>query len=227
MKRIRWLNAEWQLSLKTLVARMKQNTFTLESYDGFIIDRIRDTFVEARYIEKLSYQEYVKDPFGNEEVFDRTIYRQIAFNVLNKYPNIELIDAPRSTNAYVSRLLELSNFSLSINTIQVNLFDWVNRFQSQIQKDVIIDSIHIVGLELEQGINAKILIQGDKDVRKALNKFIFNKKYVLEKIQFKIPNARRPLSINLSNNGSAKVPEDAFEDLLPLLRLSLPESKLS
>lgn len=224
MKRIRWLSAEWPISLEIMAARIKKHAFTSESSDGFIVERTRDTFIEARYIEKLSYQESVKDPFGNEEHYDRIIYRQIAFNLLSKYPNIELIDAPRSTNAYISKLLELSDFSLSINALQVNLLDWIDRFQSHIKNNVVIDLLQIAGIELEHGVIARILIQGDKDVRNALNRFISNKKYILEKVQFKIPDGRRTLSMHLANNGCAKIPDEVFEDYLPMLRISLPES---
>lgn len=203
---------------------MKANAFTQDSYDGFVVERVRDISIEARYIEKLSYRETLTDPFGNEEVLDRVTYRQVAFNLFADYPSIELWDAPRSTQPFVSRLLELSNFSLSISHLQVNLLDWVEAFHRQIQKDLIIDSVQISGLEIEQGVNAKVLVRGDKDVRAALEHFARGRPYVLEKLQVKSSFYRNSMPIHLANNGSAKIPDEVMDDLLPLLRISLPNS---
>jgi hypothetical protein len=207
-------------------SKMKANPFTQESYDGFIVERVRDTLIEARYVQKVSYQETITDPFGNKEVFNRVDYRQVAFNLFANFPNIELLDAPRSINAYISKLLEISNFSLSVNHLQVNLLHWVKAFQAQLDKPIVINSIQIAGLELEQGVSAKVLLKGDKDVRMALSQFTNDKQYILERLQIKINFDGNILSIYLANNGTAKIPDDFMNDLLPMLRISLPNSMM-
>jgi len=204
---------------------MKVNPFTQETYDGFIVERVRDTSIEARYITKNFYQEKITDPFGNEEVFNRVAYQQVVFNLFADFPNIELWDPPRSTNAYVSKLLEMSNFSLSVNHLQVNLLDWVKGFQDQVDKTIIIDSLQISGLEVETGVSAKVLLKGDKDVRGAISRFAKDRQYILEKLQLKVQFDRNIASIHLANNGTAKIPEDFLDDLLPMLRISLPNSE--
>jgi hypothetical protein len=224
MRRIRWLGAKLPGFLTTIGSKMKANPFTQESYDGFIVERVRDTFIEARYIQKLSYQETITDPFGNNEVFDRVEYRQVAFNLFADFPNIELLDAPRSIHSYISKLLELSNFSLSVNYLQVNLLDWVKLFQGQLEKTIVINSIQIAGLEVEQGISAKVLLRGDRDVRIALGQFAKDRQYILEKLQLKVQFDRDIVPIHLTNNGTAKIPEDFLDDFLPMLRISLPHS---
>lgn len=224
MKRIRWLSAQWPVPLRILASKMKANAFTEDSYDGFVVERVRDTSVEARYIEKITYQETVTDPFGNEEIFDRVSYRQVDFNLFEDFPNIELWDAPRSFQAYVSKLLELSSFSLSISPLRVNLLDWAVAFQAELRKQVTIDSMQIAGLELETGVSAKVLVTGDKDVRIALDHFVKGRRYVVEKLQLKAKFDSKLAPIHLTNHGSAKIPEDVLEYLLPLLRNSLPNS---
>lgn len=224
MKRIRWLGAQFPDILNTLSSKMKATPFTQESYDGFIVERVRDTLIEARYIQKFSYQETITDPFGNKEVFDRVDYRQMDFKLFADFPNIELFDPPRSTNAYVSKLLELSDFSISVSPLQINLLDWVELFQSEVEKNLLINSIQITGLEVEQGVSAKVLLKGDKDVRMALSHFAKGRQYILEKLQVKIKFERNIMTIHLGNNGSARIPDEALDDLLPLLRTSLANS---
>jgi hypothetical protein len=223
MKRIRWLSAQWPVSLRTIASKMKANAFTQNSFNGFLVERVRDTSIEARYIEKLTYQETLTDPFGNEEILDRVTYRQIEFGLFADFPNIELWDSPRSTQSFVSRLLELSDFSLSVSHLQVNLLDWTEAFQGQVKRPIIIDSLQIAGLELEKGVSAKMLVKGDKDVREALDHFTEGKPYILEKLQFRVQLDRSVASIHLASNGSAKMPVEFVRDFLPSLRQSLPE----
>jgi len=224
VKRIRWLNTQWPNSFKTLASKLKSYAFTHDGYEGFVVERVRDTSIEARYIEKLTFQESVKDPFGNVEIYDRIIYRQVAFNLYDETPSIELLDAPRSVYAYISKINEVNNFSLAITNLQVNLLTWVDVFQALINKDIIIDSLQISGLELEQGIFAKVLIHGNQDVRAALRNFTKKKQYSLEKIQFKILHDSYSNAINLTSSGTAKLTELALEEYLPLLRTSLSKS---
>lgn len=227
MKRVRWLGAQLPGSLSLLASKMKANPFTKESQDGFVVERTRETNIEASYIEKISFQEIIKDPFGNEQVFDLVDYRQIFFNLFSDLPHIELIDPPRSTQTLFSKLLELNDFDFSIKPLSVNLVDWAEIFHISLNSEMVIDSIQIAGFEIERGVNAKILIRGDKDVRKALFNFTEGKKYVLEKLQVKIRLDREFSTIHLGNNATAKIPEDKFEDLLPLLRSSLPVPKIN
>ncbi|MCK9376195.1 MAG: hypothetical protein M0P73_08600 [Syntrophobacterales bacterium] len=199
MKRYRWLGARWPEEFNELASKMKAIPFTQDSYDGFILERVRDTSIEARYIEKLISKEKVLDPFGNEEIFNYVTYRQVAFTLFDEFPNIELWDPPRSINVYLSRLLELSNFSLSVNHLQINLLDWVAAFQDQLNRTIVIDSLQISGLEIENGVNAKVLLKGDKDVRAAVKQFTNNRQYILEKLQLKVKFDRKIASIHLGN----------------------------
>jgi hypothetical protein len=227
MKRIRWLGAQWLTSLAALTSKMKANAFTQEKHDGFVVERVRDSFVEARFIEKLIFKETIFDPFGNEEVFDRISYRQVEFSLFADFPNIELVEPPRSTHAYVSKLLELSDFSLSISSLHVNLLDWLEELQTRVDRTFIIDSHQIAGFEIETGIIAKALLKGEKDVREALINFADGRPYILEKLQARVQLDRKVVSVHLANNGSAKISEEVFGDFLPLLRASVPNSTLS
>jgi hypothetical protein len=222
MKRVRWLNAKWPVSMRTLGAKMKAHTFTSESFDGFVIERIRDSSIEAHFIEKLTYQETMTDPFGKEEVIDRIFYRDIEFKLFSDFPNIEIVNSQRSTKEFVSKLLELCNFSLTVTPVSVNLVEWVQAIQGQVQQKLLVDSLQISGLELEEGVNAKILLKGDKDVREAMQHLSAKKKFTLEKVQVKIPMGSQSVSVHIANSGAVKIPVDHFNDLLPILRSTLP-----
>ena len=222
MKRVRWLSAKWPVSMRTLGARMKTQIFTPESFDGFVIERIRDSSIEAHFIEKMTFQETTTDPFGKVEIIDRIAYRDVDFTLFSDFPNIELRNSQRSTKEFVSKLLELCNFSLTVNPVSVNLLEWVQAIQRQTQQKLLVDSLQISGLELEEGVSAKVLLKGDKDVREAMQHLSVRKKFTLEKMQVKIPMGSQTVPVHLANTGSVKIPVDHFNDLVPLLRSTLP-----
>ena len=77
---------------------------------------------------------------------------------------------------------------------------------------------------MHRGVSAKVLVKGDKDIRAALNNFVEGRPYTVEKLQLKLPFDRNLVSIYLANNGIARISEEVLDDLLPLLRISLPNS---
>lgn len=222
MNRVRWLSATWPVSMKVLGSRMKEYPFTQNSFDGFVIERTRDNSIEARFIEKIAYNEVTTDPFGNEETFERVTYRSVNFSLFSEFPHIEIKDCQRSTKEFVGKLLELCNFSLSVSPISVNLFDWVEEFQQHLEQSVYIDALQISGLVLEGGVSAKVLLKGNKDVREAVTRLAPNMHFNLDKLQVKVRMDQKSIPIHLNSTGAATIPSDFFDELLPLIRASLP-----
>lgn len=222
MRRIRWFNAEWPVSLRTLAAKMRANSFREDSIEGFIVDRVRENLIEGRFIEKIAFQETSTDPFGEEHSFERLIYRQLEFGISSKFPNIELWDAPRSTQAYVSKLSEFTNFQMAISPLSVDLIQWTNSFEAALKGKITIEAIQVVDVELERGVTAKIFVTGDRDVRDSLKSIIKTKKYELERVQLRLSLNSSFIPIQLTNSSAVKLDEAFVDELLPVLRATLP-----
>lgn len=222
MNRIRWLNADWPTSMRAIGNKLNKLPFTEDSMDGFTIDRIRDNFIEGRYIEKYTYQELLANPFGKEELIERTGYRSTDFILFSNFPHIQLKNSQRNIKDFVNRLLEACDFKLVVSPITVNLLDWVASFQRMTDQKIIVDSLQLSGVALEDGIIGKILLKGERDVREAIGNIVGDKPYTLEKVQIKLNDIGKSISIHLANNGTAKIPTECTNDLLPLLRQSFP-----
>jgi hypothetical protein len=222
VKRIRWFAATWPISLRTLATKMKSQVFTEDSDSGFIIDRTRENLISGRYVEKISFQEILTTPFGDEQVFDRILYRQLEFNLFTTFPNIELWDAPRSTQAYVSKLIELNNFEVTLAPLSVDPLKWLSGFQRLVNTNVTVDSLQISGLEVEPNITARISIAGGQDVREALQHMTKGRRFDLDKVQLKLVHEGEIVNIQLTNAAAAKLDESIVEDFLPALRQSVP-----
>lgn len=225
MTRYRWLKAEWPMTTRALAKRMRQQEFSEGRASGFILDRVRDDALEARFVERYEYTETVSDPYGKQLTYDRLEFRQTAFRATPAWPGIELLDAPRSTQSLVSSLLEACNFELSISPIDVDVMEWASELQHALGADALIDSIQIAALVVADGVKGKVLLKGDKDVRTAYNDLVRGRKHLLERLQMRLFFQGTRCTVSLSNVAGAKVDgSDTPSALVQQLRAALPAS---
>lgn len=225
MKRFRWFSAEWPIEIRELSRRLKRRNFSPESGHGFIIDRVRDNYLEARYIEQIKYTDIVIDPFGKEFSFDRIEFRQTLFRATEYGPGLELINAPRSLQPLMNRLSESVDFEIAINSISVDVLSWSEFFESLCGLSFVVNSLQIGELEIETGINAKILLKGSRDVRIASCNLTNNKKHKVEKLQLQLSKPHGG-TVTLSATGSVSVSSESLADQLTQpLRASLAKAR--
>lgn len=228
MTRYRWLRVEWPIAIRTLAERVQQQQFSEGRASGFILDRVRDDYLEARFVERYEYTETVSDPYGKELVFDRLEFRQTAFRATPGWPGLELLDAPRSTQSLVSGLLEASNFELAVSPIDINVLAWADELQQALGAVAVIDSLQVAALMVSDGIKAKVMLKGEKDVRAACIEMIQGRKHVLEKLQLRITVGGTRTTVVLTNGAGAKVDGiDVPGELVKQLRASLPKPPLA
>jgi hypothetical protein len=225
MKRFRWLRAHWPLSMPTLGKRLNAKAFGPEVSHGFVIDRIRDDLLEGRYIERIEYTDTVIDPFGAELSFERVEYRQSTFRATTFGAGLELRNPPRSVQALMNRLSEAADFEVAIAAQTIDVLAWAAQFQKIAQISPIVDSLQMSSLELERGITAKVVVKGDRDVRAACTSLSGDRKFLLEKIQLRLPKPV-PGTIVLANTASVSLSvDDPSDELLEALRAAMPVAK--
>jgi hypothetical protein len=223
MKRYKWLRAEWPLSIRTLAKRLKSRPFDADNTTGFVIDRVRDDCLEARFIERLEYDESVTDPFGLETSYHRIDFRQCVFRATSEKPGLELIDSPRSLQTMVSSLLDACSFDLTINPITINVLDWATQLRTMLDTELLVESIQIGALHMQKGISAKLILKGDRDVKDAALEAINGRVHTIEKLQLKLLGRQRG-TILLINSGAIKIESEKADDLLSAVRTSLAKT---
>jgi len=227
MARYRWLNADWTIPVSILAARLKTKPFTSSSKHGFVIDRVREDFVEARYFERIEYKDSVIDPFGRELLFDRVEFRKSAFRVSASQPSIELREPPRSVQPLINQLSELVDFQLAISTELVDVLSWAEKIQAILRHSSIIDSVQINSLALKENVTAKMIVRGDVDVRSSYQELTKNRKYILEKVQLRFSELKKG-SVVLGNTGTANLDiDDPREEIIAAVRYALEDAKIN
>lgn len=222
MKRYRWLRANWPISMRVLAKRLKAKSFVDGKADGFVLDRARDESLEARFVERVEYDDTVIDPFGKELSFHRVEYRQCEFRASVDGPGLELVDAPRAVQAAISALAEATEFGLAIAPLNLNVLLWAKGVQRLANVGGVVDSIQIGAIELAPGIFAKALVRGSTDVLGASNRLVEGKKHVVEKVQLKFPGSRRT-AIVLASNGTVRIDSEVPSDTVVSIRAALQE----
>lgn len=221
MKRYRWLKAQWPVSMRTLARRLRAKAFDGVQVEGFVLDRARDEFIDARFVEKVEYDETVTDPFGVESSFHRVEYRKCEFKAMMDGPGLELVDAPRSIQTMVSRLAEATDFALAISPLEIDVLAWATAVQHRLKLNGVVDSLQIGALELSKGVLAKAVVKGDGDVLAATKGMVLGKRHAIEKVQIRFSGSKR-MTLLLTKGGVARFDQDPSDELLAVVRSSLP-----
>lgn len=221
MKKFRWFQVEWPTSIRTLAKRIKMRTFEGETGHGFFVDRVRDDYLEARYVERIEYTDLVVDPFGKELTFKRVEFRQTLFRASAAAPGLELIDPPRNVQALMNRLSEALDFEVAIVPAVVDVLSWSAVLQKEGGVSSVVDSLQIGALEIEPGIVAKVVVKGNVDVRSASTEITQGRTFAMEKIQLRLASPYRGTVVLSSGGSAAMSSEDSVEHLLAPLRMAL------
>ncbi|WP_266157569.1 hypothetical protein [Dyella silvatica] len=225
MKRIRWHEAKWKASLRSVANALRQNAFGPSSDDGFLVQRVREDYIEATHIERIVLQETEFDPFDNESTFVRTSYRKTNFRLSPSFPQLEIRDPPRSLSLFFTRLSEAMSFDLSIKPLVVDLSSWLARLEEVVVEPLVIDALHAGNLQVERGVNASVLLRGDHDVRSAMAKLTKQKPCVIDRMQLRLPVASGgAVSALIHRSGGVTFGVGVAEDALKLLRVSFAKA---
>jgi len=219
--RYKWLNVEWPVHIDQLASRMRALNFSSNQSHGFVIDKVRGDLIEARYVEKINFTDTVIDPFGNETKFDRIEYRESSFRITKASPTLELINAPRSLQALLSRLSEITDFEVSIEQLRVDVLQWAEELIKAIHGAGSLDSMQISKLELGKKTFAKILVTGDQEIKHLSSELIDGRRHIVEKVRIRLSHPHKG-TIILTNAGSATVNMDELEgSVVRVIRESL------
>lgn len=221
MNRIRWMSAKFPGSIRQLGKGLQQIRFTEESGQGFIIDRIRDDSLEARYIERVAFTESLTDPFGNNFTINRLEYRVADFTLSKTFPELELRMPPRGLKGLTNGLQKASEHSMVLEQNIIKVRRWVSAIERNVGSKVVIRGAVATGIELEEGATAKIAISGPRDVRSGFSELAPKRQYNWDSVQIDYPGDTGKYRIVLGADSSIRFDPDTPEELISSIRDAL------
>lgn len=225
MDRVRWFETTWPYSMRTLASRLKEYAFGAESSDGFLVERVRDTYIEGRHVEKVMFDEVVHDPFGNETTFNRLSYRQVEFVFSVAYPQVELRNAPRGLQTFISRTSEATDFTTAFVAIDIDTFKWADSIRTLFPKHFRVDLAQLSDVFIEEDVTAKMVLTSPHDIRAAFARFGNRRRHLVERIQIKFEQDDRVWNLQLATDATLRVADTLPREVLDAIRGALPASR--
>jgi hypothetical protein len=221
VNRIKWMRAQFPSSIRNIGKHLQEAAFTDESGLGFLVDRVRDDYLEARYCERISFQQSVSDPFGKTFMVERIDFRVVDFTLTKTFPELELRMAPRGLRGFASGLLKASGFSMQLEEHSVKLTKWISAIERELASRVSVRAAVASGIELLGGAKGKIAVAGPSDVRAGLAGLIPNHPYELETVEIDVAFGGFPQRIILSSDSGLRYGIKAPEELISSVRSAL------
>lgn len=222
MRRFKWYRAGWPAPIRDLARRLQEKTFQRDSSDGFVLDRVREDYVEGRFIERIEVQEHTTDPFGEQLQFDRVEFRQLGFRVSDARPGLEIIGSSSGSIALVNRLAEATNFRLAVTNCAVDVLKWLSVFRERSGFAGYVDIMQIGKIDLGGGAVARAIVRGKEDVSVASTALTGGRPFMIEKVQFRLAGPEKG-SITFSSGGSVTVRVTDDARIIESIRASLQE----
>jgi hypothetical protein len=212
MTRLRWYWTRTSMPLAALSKRILNRRYNDDDGDGFVLDQVRDDFIAGRYVERFTRIDETVSPFGKIDSYERIDYRSVRFRLSDTQPGLELWDAGRSYQKLVSRLLEATDFDLTIIAVGINPKQWAASFQKTADIGCRIDKITMRRHRVADDVLADIQVEGRGDVEAALARFVGQNTGAPTRLRLRFTD--RPGSVVFTSEGALEV---AASDQAPII----------
>jgi hypothetical protein len=226
LKRLKYLSADWPVALQTVGASIKTAPFSEETGDGFVLERVRSSSLEGRYFEKIVVNEVVEDPFGQTLAYERVTYREVHFKFSKAYPEIEILNPPRSLKMFFNRVAALLDFKVAFESLIVEPVQWVANIKNSNDFKASVQSIEVSGLAIDKDTTARFALVSQQDVLATAEKLIAKRAHYVEKVTIKIESDLGLYSLQLSADGAIRMADEIPAELVDVVRLAMPKSTI-
>lgn len=201
-RRIRWFRMEPQGStLGHLIQRMIRDEYTDKRGVGFRIESASRSTATGLFVEKVSGEDLVRDPDGNEFRVPRLEFRQVQFQILSGSPNLELIDPPRSCKSFFARLFHLSE-GLAVSPIQPDVAAWLSSLEASLGQRVRVRSMAISDVTISTSTYADIIVTSGADVRHDAEKLLSGRKGAIASVDIEWMHHDETTTCELTRSGA-------------------------
>lgn len=160
-------------------------SFKEGSFDGFVLEQTRENLISGSYYERLSRVERIVDPFGRESVFERLEYRRSEFLITDAYYGLEIVNPNKSIHRLISRLVEVSDYRLSLHPANVDPLVWAIASSELVDEPYKIETILLADVALEGKATAKISVKGGDDALAASRSVLNGRASRTEKVEIR------------------------------------------
>ncbi|MFQ6249957.1 hypothetical protein [Yersinia enterocolitica] len=203
--RCKWVKMEFSASLDDVSNALYRNRFVETAKVGYDIVSLNHDILDAIYIEKITLNEKIVYPNGEENFLEYERYSYIKFSLRKIKSNIYILkieDAPKSLGGFFNSFKSALGISLSIEAIKIDILYLVkiimkNNDFSQVK----ISQVKVSGIKINNESSAKIEVNS---ISNALDDFQIkykNKDFLLDSAKVLFKYDRHQVVIELKKSG--------------------------
>lgn len=208
----RWFRFSGKFNIESLSENLKKFKFNIndESSQGFIVEILRDKYIKCKFVEKIVLSRELEFPDQEPIIENYTKLQIIDFFIEENYLRI---DTPSKSYLSLFNSIALAtNFSYSISQIDICLNKFILSIGEYFDKHEIIYA-DINEVKLSRNVNARIAIQGEKDINGILERILKHNGAKIISFKLIVFNRSEPIKLSISHNARIKCLQGDLESI--------------
>jgi hypothetical protein len=206
MDKIKWVRAEFGVSLNALAEKMKKVPFDAseEEAEGFRIQERGSGFLYGQFIQKQTFIDQIFLPTGDAYEERRSDISIAEFRLSAKDElNLELVNPPRRIQPFFNALAELTAQEFSYRSTDVNVLAWIDEIERRLGA-VSVLSMDCNGVQLSSTVIGRFAFKGTSDVRAEYAKTLRRRSCVIESARCEVRSNEGTSGFELFRTGAVK-----------------------
>lgn len=208
----RWFRFSGKFNIESLSENLKKFKFNIndESSQGFIVEILRDKYIKCKFVEKIVLSRELEFPDQEPIIENYTKLQIIDFFIEENYLRV---DTPSKSYLSLFNYIALAtNFSYSISKIDICLNKFILSIGEYFDKHEIIYA-DINEVRLSKNVNARIAIQGEKDLNGILKRILNHNGAKIVSFKLVLFNRSESIKLSISNNTRIKCLQGDLESI--------------
>lgn len=203
--KVKWMRGEefTHPLFKALASDITRNTFSPKTNRGFFVTRARGNSISAKFIEKVSGNRKLTDPFGNTLELPYVTYEVLQFRLSLDFPQLEFVNSGRTTKKLFLYLTELSGASFGISPVHLD----VNQFVQDIGAawgGATIPAVDCSDVMITSEVAADVSFFGSGNVITTSQSFLKGRTHTLSRAKIEFKDHRYP-KLEVFNSGTVRI----------------------
>ena len=179
---------------------------------GFLISRESGTSLEGRYVQKITGTVKVVDPLGSTLEFPRVTFVEQRFRLSMKSPQLVLFDPGSAWKPLLGRLLQFSDFKLSVESIDLALTALVKQ-AVEVFSNVRVYSASVEPFQVDGETTIRVSVESSGDARVQSKSFLKGKAVEFSSLKCEFEHGARTRRCEFRRNGAITI----YGDCDPIL----------
>lgn len=169
MKSYKWLKGSFPISISKVFDVLLLNKYTEETGEGYVLNKLRESYISGRYIQRKYQVIDVVDPYGNKSEVEVINYLSIFFTIFeSKDWFIEIENPGRSITPFINSLSKIFGFGFHITELSMDLEKILTTLDIEFGSHRL-SKIEITNINLENKGVGSLIIKSEFDARDIIN----------------------------------------------------------